>query len=114
MAVRTLHRSGHPNWEAARDRFLRESQALQIGHPSIIQVRDYGEEGDVVYVVTELLEGPSLRDELAREGALPWPRLVRLVGQLLDATAAMHRRGALVCGLSPEIVRLTHDEGVSG
>ena len=110
VAVRTLHRRAHPNWDAARDRFLREAQALQVWHPSIIQVRDYGEEGDVVYVVTELLEGVSLRELLTREGALPWPRVAPLADQLLDAIEAMHRRGGTVCGLSPEIIRMTRDD----
>lgn len=110
VAVRTLHRRAHPTWDAARDRFLREAQALQVWHPSIIQVRDYGEERDVVYVVTELLEGVSLRELLAREGALPWPRVAPLADQLLDAIEAMHRRGGTVCGLSPEIIRMTRDD----
>jgi serine/threonine protein kinase len=110
VAVRTLHRRAHPNWDAARDRFLREAQALQVWHPSIIQVRDYGEESDVVYVVTELLEGVSLRELLTHEGALPWPRLAPLADQLLDAIETMHRRGGTVCGLSPEIIRMTRDE----
>ena len=50
-------------------RFLREAQTLQVAHPSIIQVRDYGEEGDLVYLVTDFIDGPSLRDVLKTDGA---------------------------------------------
>ena len=35
---------------------MREAQALQVAHPSIIQVRDYGEESDFVYLVTDYIE----------------------------------------------------------
>jgi serine/threonine-protein kinase len=96
--------------EAVRARFLREAQALQVGHPSILQVRDYGEEGDLVYLVTDYIEGPSMRQALIESGPLPWPRLSRLVSQLLEAAHVMHRRKGLLCGLSPDIMRIARDD----
>ena len=61
VAIRLLRRDGERNWEGARARFLREAQTLQVAHASIIQVRDYGEEPGLVYLVTDFIEGPSLR-----------------------------------------------------
>jgi len=110
VAIRTLHRGRHPKWEVGRDRFLREARLLQLAHPSVMQVRDYGEDGDVVYVVTELYEGSSLRDLLMREGFLSWPRLAPLVRQLASAAGVVHKRGGLLCGLTPDMIRMTHDE----
>ncbi|MGE4055598.1 MAG: serine/threonine-protein kinase [Vicinamibacterales bacterium] len=110
VAIRTLARRSDANWEVARSRFLREAQALQLSHPSVIQVRDYGEEGDVLYVVTELIEGASLRQVLVEQGSLPWSRLSRLAAQLLSAAAAIHKRGGLVSGLTPDIVRIATDD----
>jgi serine/threonine-protein kinase len=75
-----------------------------------MQVRDYGEEGDLVYLVTDFIHGPSLREVLENEGALPWHRLQPLLEQLVDAARALHRKGGLLCGLSPEIVRLAADD----
>ena len=46
VAIRLLRRECDRDWNAVSGRFLREAQTLQIAHPSIIQVRDYGEEGD--------------------------------------------------------------------
>jgi hypothetical protein len=46
VAIRLLRRDTQRNWEGARARFMREAQTLQVAHPSIIQVRDYGEESD--------------------------------------------------------------------
>jgi serine/threonine protein kinase len=110
VVVRLLRRGAHPSWEVARDRFLREAKVLQLSHPSVIQVRDYGEDPNLVYIVTELLEGRSLRETLVREGYLAWPRVAPLAEQILSAATAIHRRGGLLCGLTPEIIRMTHDD----
>jgi serine/threonine protein kinase len=75
-----------------------------------MQVRDFGEEGDLIYVVTDYIEGPSLRQLLAESGKLPWERLCHFVSQLLDAAQALHRRQGLLCGLSPDIVRIARAE----
>ena len=105
VAIRILTADAHPNWPAARERFLREARALQVPHASIIQVRDYGEAPGLVYLVTDLIEGPSLRSLLA-EGPFSWTRLAPLLAQLFDAVRQLHRRQALICGLSPEIMRI--------
>jgi serine/threonine protein kinase len=107
VAVRILRRRGQRNWDALRARFLHEAQAMQIAHPSIIQVRDYGEEPALVYVVTDFIEGHSLREILSASGPMPWPRLRPLLAQLLEAARLLHRRKGLLCGLSPEIMRVS-------
>ncbi len=112
VAVRVLRRAARPDWETVRDRFLLEARTLQIAHPSILQVRDFGEDEDAVYVVTDLVEGASLRERLDRDGPFPWARLQPLVAQILDAVAAIHKRGGLVGVLTPAILRMSseHDE----
>jgi hypothetical protein len=110
VAVRVLRRTGHAGWDIARERFLREARILQIAHPSILQVRDVGEEGDLVYLVTDLLQVTSLRQLLTQAGPLPWERLSALARQLLSAAGAIHKRGGLVAGLTPEIILVTTDE----
>jgi serine/threonine protein kinase len=110
VAIRLLRRDTQHNWEGARARFMREAQALQVAHPSIIQVRDYGEEPDFVYLVTDFIEGKSLREVMNSAGAMPWSRLERLLAQLIEATRMLHRRKGLLCGVSPDIMRVTADE----
>jgi serine/threonine-protein kinase len=109
VAIRILPAGGGREG-AVRARFLREARALQVAHPSIIQVRDYGEWDDAIYVVTDYIEGLSLRQVLAQSGALSWNRLSLFVSQLLEAAHVLHRRKGLLCGLSPDIVRITVDE----
>jgi serine/threonine protein kinase len=47
---------------------------------------------------------------LTQAGALPWERLSRFAAQLLEASHMLHRKKGLLCGLSPEIIRITQDE----
>jgi serine/threonine protein kinase len=110
VVVRLVRRAAAANWEAVRARFVQEARALQVVHPSVLQVRDFSEEGDLMYLVTDYVEGESLRDLLAREAPLPWPRLQALVADLLGAAVALRRRGTGTCGLSPQIIRMTRDE----
>ncbi len=113
VAIRVLRRTNQSNWDGLRARFLREAKTLQIAHPSIIQVRDYAEEADAVYVVTDFIEGASLRQVMTAAGPMPWERLRPLLGQLLEAARVLHRRGGLLCGVTPDMMRVTpatHDE----
>lgn len=111
VAIRMLR--GHTterSREGVRARFLREARTLQIAHPSIIQVREFGEEGDLLYVVTDFIEGRSLRELMNAEGPLPWARLRHLLAQLVEAARVLHRRGGLLCGLTPDIMRVSEDD----
>jgi serine/threonine protein kinase len=110
VAVRILRRDVRRDWDTARARFLREAQTLQVSHPSVIHVRDFGQEGDLVYLVTDYIDGPSLRELMTAIGPLPWPRLQRLLRNLTDAARALHRRKGLMCGVSPGILRVAIEE----
>ena len=110
VVIRMLRRSEDRDWDAVRARFLREARTLQITHPSILQVRDYGEEGDLVYLVTDFVDGPALRELMTAEGPMPWPSLKPLLTQLADAARALHRKRGLLCGLNPDIIRVASDE----
>lgn len=112
VAIRTFRPTARDNREAVRERFLREARALQVKHPNIIHVRDFGEIGDLMYVVTDLLAGCSLGELIASDGPLPLPKLDAFVRELLEATVAVHRDGGLISGLHPEIIRVVR-EGAS-
>jgi eukaryotic-like serine/threonine-protein kinase len=110
VAIRLLRRGQRQDWDAVRARFLKEARGLQVLHPSVLQVRDFGEEHDTLYLVTDFIEGPSLLQLLDREAPFEWPRVFALGTQLIDATAAVQRKGALICGLNPGIIRMTTDD----
>jgi serine/threonine protein kinase len=62
-----------------------------------------------VYLVTDLIEGSTLRELLNADGPMAWPRLQPFLAQLVDAARALHRKRGLLCGLSPEITRVASD-----
>lgn len=111
VAVRVLKRGDQPDWDAVRGRFLLEGRTLQVSHPSLLQVRDFGEDERTVFLVTDLIEGLSLRQTLAAQGAFTWARTRVLMAQALDAVAALHRRGGFIAGVNPDMIRLTDEDG---
>jgi hypothetical protein len=111
VAVRVYRPTEKDNKEAIRARFLREARALQVVHPNIIHVRDFGEQGDTMYLVTDLLPGVSLGGLVRSEGKLPLEKLNQFVRELSQAAAAVHQQGGFISGLHPEIIRVVQENG---
>ncbi|MBI2388762.1 MAG: protein kinase [Deltaproteobacteria bacterium] len=91
----------------ARRRFLREAQAAaSIRHPNVVQVFDFGNAAvgggvSAPYLVMELVEGPTLAEELRTQGPFDIDRALRLFGELCAAVEAGHRRGIVHRDLKP-------------
>jgi tetratricopeptide (TPR) repeat protein len=91
-------------------RFRREARAIaRLSHPNILEIHDFGQEGEVTYTVTELLEGKTLRDVLAR-GPLPCRQALEFAASVADGLDAAHSRGVVHRDLKPENIFAT-DEG---
>ena len=91
-----------------RERFEREARAVAaLSHPNVLAIFDVGA-GDVPYLVTELLEGQTLRALLAH-GPLTSRRAVDLSLQLVAGLVAAHARGIVHRDLKPENVFVTSD-----
>jgi len=83
-------------------RFEQEARAASaLNHPSILTVHDFGTHDGVAYLVTELLQGESLR-ELLRKGSLAPRRVLELATQLAKGLAAAHDEGIVHRDLKPE------------
>lgn len=83
-------------------RFEAEARALAaLSHPGVVAVYDLGVDGDEPYLVMELLEGGSLRDEVNRRGALPLTEVAALGIQVARALEAAHARGILHRDVKP-------------
>ena len=93
-------------------RFERESKAVAaLSHPNILALHDVGREGRVVYAVMELLEGETLRQELA-SGPLSARRAVQYAVQIAHGLAAAHEKGIVHRDLKPDNVFVTRDDRV--
>jgi serine/threonine protein kinase len=112
VALRVLKRDEQPNWDVVRARFLLEARTLQVSHPSLLQIRDFAEDERAVYVVSDLIQGPSLRQAMAEGGAMPWPRVQNLLLQALGAVSVLNKKGGFITGVNPDMIRLrTEDHG---
>ena len=108
VAVKVLHAAALTDHER-RSRFLQEAKAAStLNHPNIVAVYDIGTEGDVVYMVMELIDGQPL-DELVPESGLRVQQVLRIGVQIADAFAAAHAAGIVHRDLKPANVMLHAD-----
>ncbi len=90
-------------------RFEQEARAAAaLNHPNILAIYDIGSENGAPYVVSELLEGETLRDRL-RAGAINPRRAIEFSLQILRGLAAAHEKGITHRDLKPENIFLTND-----
>ncbi len=90
-------------------RFAQESRAAAaLNHPNILSIYDIGEDGGVPYVVSELLEGETLRDRLLN-GALNSRKAVDYALQIARGLATAHEKGIVHRDLKPENLFITND-----
>jgi eukaryotic-like serine/threonine-protein kinase len=90
-------------------RFEVEARAASaLNHPNVVAVHDVGRHDGAPYVVSELLEGETLRDRL-QDGALHPKRAIEYAVQMAHGLAAAHDRGIVHRDLKPENVMVTRD-----
>jgi dienelactone hydrolase len=89
------------------ERFLREINiAAQLQSPHILPLLDSGDADGLLYYVMPLVKGESLRDLLARGGALPPSEAMRLLREIVDGLAHAHRHGVVHRDIKPDNVML--------
>jgi serine/threonine protein kinase len=101
-----------PGLAADRDRLRRFHQearaASSLNHPHIVVVHDFGELDGRPYIVTEFIEGETLRQRL-QPGPLPMRDVVEIGVQVAGALAAAHARGLVHRDIKPENIMVRPD-----
>ena len=112
-------------------RFRREVRAVaRLNHPHIVQVYDYGTEGDLAYIVMEYIQGKELKDYFDAKEPFDFGTIFRLMGELLDALDFAHEAGVIHRDIKPAnilvdaaghakladfgVARVTEQEGEQG
>jgi serine/threonine protein kinase/Tfp pilus assembly protein PilF len=111
VAIKLLrpHLSGDPQ---RTRRFAEEARtAGSLNHPNIVSVYDVGEYGGVPFIVSEWVDGESLRMRLKR-GPLPIDMAAAVALQMARGLSAAHARGIIHCDLKPDNVFVRTDGGV--
>jgi eukaryotic-like serine/threonine-protein kinase len=98
--------------EAARQRFLREAQAIAaLEHEHIVAIYQVGEAGGAPFLAMQLLHGETLETRLIREGPLPVVEVLRLGREIAAGLDAAHRRGLIHRDVKPANLWLEEGTG---
>jgi hypothetical protein len=108
VALKLLPASFASDPERVR-RFEQEARAVgALDHPNVLVVHDVGAHGGLPYLVTELLEGETLRERL-RDGGLSPRRALEVAVHVARGLSAAHDKGIVHRDLKPENVFVTRD-----
>jgi serine/threonine protein kinase/tetratricopeptide (TPR) repeat protein len=106
VAIKVLARDALQDVEAGA-RLEREARAIAaLSHPNIVAVYDVGHEDGTFYVVTELLEGKTLRDSM-QTPPMNWRRAVEVGAEVAEGLSAAHAKSIVHRDLKPENIFLT-------
>jgi len=87
-------------------RFISESQILSsLDHPNIVTAYESGEKRGYLFIIMELVDGPSLRQALS-QGPLPPSAAIAVIEQVCDALTYAHERGIIHRDIKPENILL--------
>jgi eukaryotic-like serine/threonine-protein kinase len=83
-------------------RFKREVRAVaRLNHPNIVQVYDYGTEGDLAYIVMEYIKGRELKDAFEAGDRFDLKTILRMMVELLEALDLAHEAGVIHRDVKP-------------
>src|SRR5262249_54851556 len=102
VAIKVISTAGQPADFVSR--FQREARfAARLRHPNIVQIYHFGGQQDIVYMVQELLPGPTLDRRMREAGRrrLPGQRVVAIVEQLAGALDFAHGQGVIHRDIKP-------------
>ncbi|HWI36010.1 MAG TPA: protein kinase [Burkholderiales bacterium] len=109
VAIKTILKS-HLDADTAKEysmRFVREAQAVaRLNHPNIVQVYDFGEEGDIAYLVMEFIKGKELKAFFDANERFDLKEAVRIMGELCDALDFAHNAGIIHRDIKPANVMI--------
>lgn len=91
-------------------RFATEARAAaSLDHPNIVGVLDYGQDGEIRYIVQEYVQGKTLKQLIKEQGALDYHLAVPLMIQISLALDHAHKRGVIHRDMKPQNVMITSD-----
>ena len=108
VAIKVIHSSLSQNTKRLA-RFEQEARAAgNLNHPNVLAIYDVGNDEGMPFLVTELLEGETLRNRI-EDGSLTRRKAVEYAAQIADGLAAAHGRNIVHRDLKPDNVFITRD-----
>ena len=91
-------------------RFNIEAQAAaSLTHPNIVSIYDVGNEGELYYIVMELIKGKTLKEIIVEDGSLPWKWSVDVAIQIASALEVAHKNNIIHRDIKPHNIIITED-----
>jgi len=112
VAVKIIqpHLEAGPSSDEMKIRFLREARlAARLHHPGIVTVFDAGTEGDLLWLVMELVQGESLSHRLTHGPSPDRKESLEIVAKVADALGAAHAAGIIHRDIKPANILLLPD-----
>ena len=92
------------------ENFKRESQAAaKLSHPNIVGVYDVGKEGNINYIVMELVDGRPLSDIIAEEAPMDYRTVINIARQVASALSVAHKNKIIHRDVKPHNILMTKD-----
>ncbi|HYR28847.1 MAG TPA: serine/threonine-protein kinase, partial [Thermoanaerobaculia bacterium] len=108
IAIKVLPREASQDADAIA-RLEREARAIAaLSHPNVVAVHDVGRDDGTFYLITELLHGMTLREQL-RGAPMSWRRAVEVGAEVAEGLAAAHAKSIVHRDLKPENIFITED-----
>jgi len=90
--------------------FRKESQAAaSLSHPNIVNVYDVGREGNIYYIVMELIEGRVLSDIIKEDGPMDYRKAIEIGKQMASALSLAHKNHIIHRDVKPHNILITED-----
>ena len=94
-------------------KFNSEAQsAASLTHPNIVSIFDVGNEGNLYYIVMELIQGKTLKEIIVEDGKLSWKWSVNIAIQIASALETAHKNNIIHRDIKPHNIIIT-EEGLS-
>ena len=92
------------------ENFKRESQAAAgLSHPNIVGVYDVGREGNINYIVMELIEGKTLNKIIEEEAPMDYRKVIDISKQVASALRIAHKNKIIHRDVKPHNIMITND-----
>ncbi|MBQ6151804.1 MAG: Stk1 family PASTA domain-containing Ser/Thr kinase [Mogibacterium sp.] len=92
------------------ENFKRESQAAAgLSHPNIVGVYDVGREGNINYIVMELIEGDTLNKIIEKEAPMDYRKVIDISKQVASALRIAHKNKIIHRDVKPHNIMVTND-----
>ncbi len=92
------------------NRFIQEAKAVSaLNHPNILTVHEIGESESSNYIVTEFIEGRTLREQITPRKTKSLNEILKIGVQIAEALSAAHQAGIIHRDIKPENIMIRQD-----